>query len=100
MVSIIAILGSVFIPNSIGYTERAKEGVCKENRLELERMYETYLILEDIEHSEDVFQQYLDELDRVVCPGGGDIEYVDGEVKCGLHSGEGKDLDDESVPFL
>lgn len=106
VISIMSILGAILIPNMIRYTQRAKEAVCKDNCLQLERMYETYLIIEGVDHSDRIFEQYVQALDRVICPGNGDISYVDGKVKCSLHSGdEGvqedeNDVDDGSVPFL
>jgi len=97
VISIISILASILIPTLIGYTERAKEEVCKDNCLQLERMYETYLMVESIEDSEKVFEQYMHDLGRDICPGNGEISYVEGEVKCSLHSGE---EDEGDVPYL
>ena len=94
VISIIAILGAIAIPSFIGYTEKAKKEVCKVNCLELERMYETYLTMEGIEHSEAVFAQYLHEYGGNICPGHGEIDYVDGKVRCSVHSKE------NNVPFL
>lgn len=104
VISIIAIIGAIAIPSFIGYTEKAKKEVCKVNCLQLERMYETYLTMEELEHSEVLFTQYLHEYGKNICPGHGDINYVDGKVQCSKHDrdeGSGSDdKEDESVPFL
>jgi hypothetical protein len=54
-----------------------------------------------LEHSDVVFDQYLQGIDGNICPVGGEISYVDGKVKCSLHP---RDIDsgveEENVPFL
>jgi Tfp pilus assembly protein PilE len=104
VVVILGILAGIAVPSVIGVIEKSKKDVCDVNVLQLERMYETYLDLESIEHSDVVFVQYLQDYGQEICPEHGDISYVDGEVHCSLHPGdnEGGDSDEEgeSVPFL
>ena len=63
-------------------------------------MYGGYLILENINHTDIVFDQYIQEYVRDICPEGGDISYEDGKVKCRIHNGENKLSDDGQIPFL
>jgi hypothetical protein len=73
------------------------------NTLQLERMYETHLTLETIEHSDTTFTQFLQKYGEKICPDHGDITYVDGKVECSVHyrdDGKENDDDDGSVPFL
>lgn len=104
VISILVIIGLIAIPKYKGYREKAKKQVCKINRLQLERMYEMYLTIEELEHSEDLFTQYLHEYDEKICPDNGDINYVEGKVKCSKHDKnedtENDEKEDESVPFL
>jgi len=104
VLAIIAILASVAVPSFIGCIEKAKKEVCNTNCLQLERMYETYLILEGTDHTDVVFAQYLQEYGENICPDHGDISYVDGKVQCSIHTEEddndSDDKDDGSVPFL
>ncbi|MFE8701759.1 hypothetical protein ACFYKX_14245 [Cytobacillus sp. FJAT-54145] len=75
------------------------------NTDQLERKYETYLDLEDVEHSGSRFTQYLNDYDEEICPEEGIISYVEEQVECSLHSKEIQDIDEdeeeeESVPYL
>lgn len=93
------------VPSFMGYIEKAKKEVCNADCLQLEIMYHVYLILENIDHSEGVFVQYMQECGEKNCPEGGVISYVDGKVQCSVHS-RGDDVesdeddDNGSVPFL
>jgi prepilin-type N-terminal cleavage/methylation domain-containing protein len=49
------------------------------------------------------FLGYIERAEIEVCPGHGDITYVDGKVQCSVHQRDGgneNDDDDGSVPFL
>lgn len=102
VIAIMAILAMVAIPSFVAHTERARKQVCNTNSLQLERMYDIYLILEDIDHTDTVFVQYLQEFGQKICPQDGDISCVDGKVKCNLHPiTDGNNNDDgEEVPYL
>lgn len=85
--------------------EKTKEEVCNVNCLQLEKMYYLYLLMEEIEHSEVIFVQFLQEYEEHICPDHGNISYVDGKVKCSVHirgadAVSEEDDDDKSVPFL
>lgn len=104
VIAIMSILFSVIVPSFIGYVERAKEQVCNANSLQLERMYNLHLMMEDTEHTEVLFTQYLQEFGQNICPDHGDISYLEGKVQCSIHPRvevvEIDDDDDGSVPFL
>lgn len=94
------------IPSVIGYVYKAEKEVCKVNCLQLEQMYETYLVLEGIDHSDSVFNSYIHEKGMGICPDHGGITYMNGKVECSLHSIDDSDEDGENnedegdVPFL
>jgi prepilin-type N-terminal cleavage/methylation domain-containing protein len=104
VIAILGILAGIAVPSVIGLIEEARKDVCDANVLQLERVYERYLALESVEHSEFVFEQYLLDYDVSLCPIGGDISYLDGEVRCSVHhgddDGEGSEEQEVSVPFL
>ncbi len=98
VITILAILVAVVVPSYIGYRDKARTTVCLSNCVQLERMYKMHLILENADHSEALFNQYMQEYGEDLCPGEGDIGYYDGKVQCSVHSkGDGND---GSVPFL
>ena len=83
LIVVIAILGiivAIAVPGYLKYVNKAKEEVCNVNCLQLEKMYEMYLEMEVLEHSETLFQQFLDEYEKEICPSDGVITYIDGEV--------------------
>ena len=47
-------------------------------------MYHVYLIIESIEHSRTVFEQYLYEDSREICLDNGNIRDVDGMIACSV----------------
>jgi competence protein ComGC len=104
VIAIIAILVSLAVLGFTFYVEKAKKEVCNANCIQLEKMYHTYLIMEEKENSEIAFSQYLKEYDKKICPGRGEVNYVDGKIQCSVHArnedGESNDEDEEEVPFL
>ncbi|MED4600752.1 prepilin-type N-terminal cleavage/methylation domain-containing protein [Paenibacillus validus] len=104
VVAILGILAGITILSITGIIEKSRRDVCNVNVLQLERVYEAYLELKDVEHSHVIFAQYLQDYGEDICPEHGDLSYVDGEVHCSLHSREdGSDTnrsEEEGVPFL
>ena len=94
-----SILASVAVPSFVGYVERAKKEVCSINCLQLERMYQTYLLME---HTQVIFAQYLQEFGEKICPNEGEIGYFDEKVLCSVHPRDdiGDDEEYGSVTFL
>lgn len=100
--AVIAILTSVLVPSFKSIINEVQRMVCDINCLQLEEMYETSLILKNTKHSEAVFIRYMQKYGQDTCPGGGDIIYQDGKVKCIVHSEDGGSGSDNggNVPFL
>ncbi|WP_051931688.1 prepilin-type N-terminal cleavage/methylation domain-containing protein [Clostridium sp. KNHs214] len=101
VISIIAILCAVIAPTYFKYTKDAKEKVCNVNCLQLERSYNLYLEKENIEHSDVVFEQFLQNQGKNICPEHGYMIYVDEKVQCSVHVGDDvKKENEDEVPFL
>jgi hypothetical protein len=98
VIAILGILISIAVPKFTGVMNHTEKQVCFSSCLQLERMYYADLILIDREHAEIIFSAFLNEYVGNVCPGGGEIVYIDGKVRCKLH--DEVDVDDESVPYL
>ena len=98
VIAIIAILAAIAVPYYIEQVEKAEEKICFSNCKQLERLYEMYLYEENIRHSDIVFEKYLQCYGNDICPKHGEVNYIDGEVKCSMHL-EDEDIIDD-VPFL
>lgn len=102
LITVIAILGiisAVLVPSFLRTTRRAKIKVCNINSKNVEKMYEIYLHEEGKEHSGIIFNQYIQEQDKDICPDSGLIIYESGKVKCSAHSLD-KDDGKGDVPYL
>lgn len=104
VLAIMAILAMIAVPTFINIKEKASETVCNANCLQFKRMYELYLTLENTDHIYAIFIEYLQEYGKNICPDQGDINYINGKVRCSVHSkGDNVESDDEGnegVPFL
>ena len=63
----------------------AEERVCDANRKAVERMYSAFLVENDIDHVDSIFNQFLIDNFDEVCPASGVISYEYGKVKCSVH---------------
>lgn len=104
VVAILGILAAVAIPRLAGFRRKAGERVCVANRKTMEKMYSMYLLKNDIDHEDSLFYRFvIDNFDEV-CPSGGVISYEDGNVKCSVHDGRNRVMEDEEpgeeVPWL
>lgn len=73
--------------------------MCLANRQKLTEMYHIYLIAEDQEHTDILFEKYIQENAQNICPSNGAISVVDGIIQCSIHkSGREDDVDDELEP--
>ncbi|WP_227938625.1 prepilin-type N-terminal cleavage/methylation domain-containing protein [Alkalihalobacillus deserti] len=97
VVLILGILAAIVVPTFFGLVEKAEQDVCDVNVIQLERMYESYLVLENIDHSDVVFTQYLLDYGENICDDC-DLSYVDGKVICNVQSSD--EDEDEGVPFF
>ncbi|WP_052144895.1 prepilin-type N-terminal cleavage/methylation domain-containing protein [Halalkalibacter okhensis] len=96
VVVIVGIISAIAVPSVLGIIDKAEQDVCDVNAFQLERMYETFLALEDIDHSESAFTQYMHEQGIEPCEWC-EFAYVEGEVVC---SAEVEEDEDGGVPFL
>ena len=105
VMAILAILLSIAVPLYKAHIERANQVVCNANCVQLEKMYHTSLLMENKKHTTYVFDEFLQNYKKSICPANGDIKYENGKVRCVLHSedevdGNEGDEDDGSVPYL
>jgi type IV pilus assembly protein PilA len=104
VIAIIGILAATAVPRLIGFKSMAQERVCVVNRKTVERMYSAFMVENDIDHEDSVFNQFLIENFNEVCPAGGVISYEDGKVKCSVHEDASEsdedDLPGDEVPWL
>ena len=102
--AVISILTAIAVPLFKFDKNQVEKVVCDTNCLQLEKMYRARLILENTNHSEARFLQYLQGYGQDICPVGSDIIYQGGKVKCIVHSvddgSEGDSGDSGDVPFL
>ncbi len=101
VITIMGIISAVLVPSFLGITRRVKKRVCDINSLGCEEMYGLYLHEKERDHSKTMFDRYVQEQGKDICPDGGAITYTDGKVGCGTHQeGNDKDDDKEDVPYL
>lgn len=104
VISILGIIAGIAVPRLIGFKSMAEESVCDANRKTVERMYLAFLVENDIDHTDNIFNEFIIDNFNEVCPAGGVIRYEDGKVKCSVHGSEseGQENEDpgEEVPWL
>lgn len=100
VIVILAVITTIAVPVVASIIENSRVKVCNLNALEIERMYEDYLSIEGVDHSDVLFAQYVEQLDSEVVSEYS-YSYTDGEVHCSIHSGGNEKPDeDDAVPFL
>ena len=102
-IAILGIIVTVAVPRLTGFKSMVEERVCDINQKTVERVYNIFLLENDVD-GENAFNQFHVENFDEVCPTGGVISYEDGKVKCSVHGGgsesdEGESPGDE-VPWL
>lgn len=104
VIAILGIIAAVAVPRLAGFKSKAEESVCAANRKTVELMYSAFLVENDIDHMDSIFNQFLVENFDEICPAGGVISYEDGRVKCSVHRNEEQPPEEESpgeeVPWL
>ena len=63
----------------------AEERVCDANLKTVERMYSAFLVENDIDYVDSIFNQFLIDNFDEICPASGVISYEYGKVKCSVH---------------
>ncbi|AST93641.1 hypothetical protein BC6307_21420 [Sutcliffiella cohnii] len=104
VIVILGILANIAVPTMLGVIADTEADVCEVNRNEVQNHYERILVLEGVDHQEAKFEQFLLEYDQEICPVGGIVTYVEGEVECSVHGDNGKNHEEDEnvdeVPFL
>jgi prepilin-type N-terminal cleavage/methylation domain-containing protein len=73
--------------------------ICNNNCLALEEGYNYYLMENTLEHTENLFIQYMQGFMDEICPSKGAITYTNGKVRCSIHSEEDAN-EDNNASFL
>ncbi|ESU34278.1 hypothetical protein G3A_01940 [Bacillus sp. 17376] len=106
VIVIMGILAAIAVPVYGHFMEEYKEDLCEVNRVGMARLYQEFLIVEQIDHSSAVFVEFShSRMDGEVCPVGGELNFVDGTVECSVHGDndsedEEEENKDSEVPFL
>jgi type II secretory pathway pseudopilin PulG len=87
VIVILGILARIARLTFLGIIGQSREEVCLLNQTSVERDYERDLALESHDHSNTLFNQYVENYDIEICPIDGEISYVDREVQCSVHDG-------------
>ncbi|MCT2534629.1 type II secretion system GspH family protein [Aquibacillus koreensis] len=107
LLAVIVILGiivAIAVPAVGNVIANSERDACLANSEEVERMYETHLLVEGLDHSNALFSQYVIQVEGNMHPGEAILSYNEGEVECSLHPRENDQEHDEddgdSVPIL
>ena len=102
VIAILGVLSVVAVSRLTEFTTMAKKSVCVANIKTVERTYPAFLVENDIDHLESIFNQFVIENFDEVCPASGAISYEDGTVKCSVHETNGEEDEEpgEEVPWL
>ncbi|GGM32017.1 hypothetical protein GCM10011351_17740 [Paraliobacillus quinghaiensis] len=95
---ILGVIAAIAVPSVYGIIENSKREVCYVNQAEIERMYEDYLVLEELEHSDQRFTNYLRDNHLNESNDHGEYSYIDGKVHCSIHSDN--ELPEVEVPDI
>ncbi|WZL73667.1 type II secretion system protein [Clostridiaceae bacterium 35-E11] len=95
VIAIMRIIAAVAVPRFMGFRNKAEERVCDANRKAVERIYSAFLVANDIDHEDSIFNQFLAENFDEVCSAGGFISDEDEEVKCSVYENGSEDNVDE-----
>lgn len=98
VISILAILIVIIVPKFNTYTKKVSKVVCNINCVNLEKSYTTYLIVEKMKHGENIFEKYLKEYGKGICPKQGIISYENEKIRCNIHSKEDEEI--EEIPYI
>ena len=96
VIAILGIIAAVTVPRLIGFKSKAEESVCAANRKSVERMHSAFLVENEINHEDSVFNQLLIDNFDEICPAAGCISYVDEKVKCSMHKNKEQPPEKES----
>ena len=86
VMSILSVLTAITVMIYIADTENVERTVCNYNCLQLQKMYATYLFTENIDHSDMVFNEFVQDYGQQICPCNCVITYIDCIVYCIVHT--------------
>lgn len=86
VVAILSIIISIALPKFSHLQKKASESVCETNREIVLKEYRAFLM--DKDHSEETFNQFIQENFEGLCPENGTYTYENGTVRCSIHSVE------------
>lgn len=101
VIVVISIIVTIAVPSIGRIIFKSEKEVCEANVAMIERVYEGYLDLKGLDHSNELFSQYM--IDNGFDDDYDSYNYIDGRVYCSVHSvhDEEPDLDeDTNVPYL
>lgn len=101
--SIIAVLATIGSFSVLRSLEHSRERVCMDNCRQVEQLLQAEVLLkDDIDESEGLLSQFiLDNGYTEICPSGGVISVLNGELRCSIHSpSDDDDEDGGAVPYL
>lgn len=99
VIAILGILAAIAVPRLSGFSEIAERSVCDSTCKDIEKLYEGWLEMNEINHSDLAFEEFMNNFYSGECPVGGIYSYVDGEVECSVH-GEPAEEEESTIPFL
>ena len=99
VIAILGILAAITVPRLSGFSEITERVVCDSNCKDIEKLYEGWLEMKEIDHSDLAFEEFVNGNYSGECPAGGIYSYVDGEVECSVHDEPAKE-EESPVPFL
>jgi prepilin-type N-terminal cleavage/methylation domain-containing protein len=104
VISILGILTALAVPRLVDFIHKVEESVCATNLTNVERLYSAYLLENNIEHEDSIFNQFLIVCFNEICPFNGVFSYEYGEIKCSVHEdisgGNEEEAPDNEVPWL
>ena len=104
VIAILGIIAALAVPRLAGFRSKVEESVCAANANTVQRIYSAFLIQNNIDHEDSIFNQFIADNFDEICPTGGVIGYEGGKVKCSVHSIESEGEEDEEpgkeVPWL
>ena len=97
VIAILGVLAAVTVPRLAGFRFMVEERVCTANRKTAERMYSAFLVENDIDHEDNIFNQFLIDNCDEICPSIGEISYEYRKVKCSVHGIE-REVEEQEEP--
>ncbi len=100
VIAILGILASIISLAISGFVKSSRQRVCEINSIQIEKLYGAELALTGADHSDSLFNQFVEQYGDC-CPTGGLYSFVDNSVVCSIHTEESVgESEVEGVPYL